>query len=50
VPRFRVPVDIPADVKEKIDFGKTNLVSHMFGRWGAVPVSLFAGKDSAELV
>ena len=35
------PFEIPANIKEKIDLGKTNLVSRMFGQWGGVPVSLF---------
>lgn len=30
----------PATIGERIDFGKTGLVSRMFGEWGSVPVSL----------
>jgi hypothetical protein len=41
---------LPAELKEKVDLGKTNLVSRMFGQWGGMPVSLFAGKNSPEFV
>lgn len=44
------PVHIPAHLREKIDLGKTNLVSQMFSQWGGMPVSLFAGKAHADLV
>jgi hypothetical protein len=37
---------IPAAMKERIDLGKTNLVSHMFKPWGAVPASLLGARDS----
>jgi hypothetical protein len=38
-------VEIPADIREKIDLGKTNLVSRMFGQWGGMPVSLVGARD-----
>lgn len=44
------PMQIPADVREKIDFGKTNLVSRMFGQWGGMPVSLFGTRDHDKSV
>jgi hypothetical protein len=34
-------LEIPADMREKVDVGKTNLVSRMFSQWGGIPVSLF---------
>jgi hypothetical protein len=33
-------VEIPVEMREKIDVGKTNLVSRMFGQWGGIPVGL----------
>jgi hypothetical protein len=36
---------IPAAIKERIDLGKTNLVSRMFGNWGGVPASLLGDGD-----
>jgi hypothetical protein len=36
---------IPAAMKGRIDLGKTNLVSRMFGQWGGVPASLLGAGD-----
>ena len=35
---------IAATLKKGTDLGKTNLVSHMFEQWGAMPISLFGSK------
>jgi len=37
-------LEISAEMREKYDTGKTNLVSRMFGQWGGIPVSLFGGE------
>jgi len=44
------PVQIPPELREKIDLGKTNLVSRMFSQWGGVPVSLFGARDGGKSV
>jgi hypothetical protein len=44
------PMQIPANIREKIDFGKTNLVSRMFGQWGGMPVSLVGVTDHDKSV
>jgi len=50
-PESPIPaVQIPSDIRVKIDLGKTNLVSRMFGQWGGMPVSLFGAKDSDKSV
>src|SRR3984957_4937149 len=35
----------PLDLREKIDFGSTNLVARMFESWGEVPVALLQHMD-----
>jgi hypothetical protein len=44
------PVQIPPDIREKVDLRKTNLVSRMFGQWGGVAVSLFDARDHDKSV
>jgi hypothetical protein len=44
------PIKIPAEIKEKVDLGKTNLVSRMFTRWGGMPVSLFDSGDRRKSI
>jgi len=39
------PVDIPAELRSKVPFEKTNLVSRMFHQWGGIPVSLLPHID-----
>lgn len=34
-------LEIPNDIRDKVDIGKTNLVSRMFSQWGGIPVSVF---------
>jgi hypothetical protein len=44
------PFEIPVNLRDKIDIGKTNLVSRMFGQWGGIPVSLLrAGLDEKSV-
>ena len=35
----------PLELREKVDFASTNLVSRMFERWGEVPVALLQHMD-----
>jgi transcriptional regulator with XRE-family HTH domain len=35
----------PMELREKVDFGSTNLVSRMFERWGEIPVALLQHMD-----
>ena len=35
----------PVELREKVDFGSTNLVSRMFERWGEIPVALLQHMD-----
>ena len=44
------PLQIPSNLKEGLDFGKTNLVSRMFGRWGGISASMFGSKNRATSV
>lgn len=44
------PVEIPPEIRAKIDLGKTDLVSRMFSQWGGVPVSLFGARDGGKSV
>lgn len=44
-PESSIVLPIPAEAREKIDFGKTNLISRMFGQWGGMPVSLFDAQE-----
>jgi hypothetical protein len=43
-------IEIPPNMREKIDLAKTNLVSRMFSEWGGMPVSLFGTRDSDKSV
>jgi hypothetical protein len=45
-----LPIEIPPNMREKIDFAKTNLVSRMFSEWGGMPVSLFGARDCDKSV
>ena len=50
-PESPIPMmQIPEDIREKIDIGKTNLVSRMFSQWGGIPVSLFGARDPDKSV
>src|SRR6204780_1302635 len=35
----------PVELREKVDFGSTNLVSRMFERWGEIPITLLQHMD-----
>lgn len=35
----------PVELREKVDFGRTNLVSRMFESWGEIPVALLQHMD-----
>jgi hypothetical protein len=43
-------IEIPAAIREKVDLGKTNLVSRMFSQWGGMPVSLFGAREHDKSV
>jgi len=45
-----LPMEIPANIREKIDLAKTNLVSRMFSEWGGMPVSVFGARDQDRSV
>lgn len=40
------PIQIPPDLKAKVQLNKTDLVSQMFNRWGGLPASLLPPLDS----
>ena len=42
-------VEIPDDLKGKLPLKHTNLVSRMFGDWGAIPVSLLSRMDASAV-
>jgi transcriptional regulator with XRE-family HTH domain len=41
-------VSLPEELRRKIESEKTNLVSHMFQRWGELPVGLLAQMDPKD--
>jgi len=43
-------MEIPADLREKVDLAKTDLVSRMFSEWGGMPVSLLGARDQDKSV
>lgn len=43
-------IEIPPEIREKLDLEKTNLVSRMFSQWGGVPASLFGGLEQDKSI